>query len=154
MRKGSFNIVDIFVVIGIVAILILVVWYLFLKDAPVKVADDGSNTVTFVAKAYELEKEAVDQLKIGDKLVALDVYQPGKIVDFIIEPSKKIEAINGEIVIVKDPTLVDITVTMEVVPNKQKAYMDMGSQQIIVGIPYWIKTEAMHAEGIIVSIED
>jgi len=154
MRKGKLNIVDIFVILGVIAIIILAVWYLFLKDAPVNMADDGSNTITFVAKAYGLEKEAVDKLKIGDSLVALDVYQPGKILDFKVEPSQIVAAIDGEIVAIDDPTLVDITVTMEVVPNKQKAYMDMGSQQIIVGIPYWIKTQAMHAEGVIISIED
>ena len=152
MRKGKFNLVDVFVIIAVLLLIGAVVWYLFFKDETISFSGGNDTPITFTVRAYELNPDSVDQIEIGAKLVALDVYQPGEVVDFYTEPSKTVEAINGELVVVEDPTLVDLTVTMTVIPNRQKAYVDLGDQQIVVGYPYWIKTDAMHADGIIIDI--
>ncbi len=154
MRKGKFNIIDVIVVLLVLALVSVVGWYFLRDGGSTTTTKSGDNEVIFTVKAYELEKDAVDQLKVGAPLVALDTYQPGEIVAFEVTPSKSVEAINGELLVIEDYDKVDITVTVKAYPNIQRAYMDFGNQQIIVGNPYWVKTDAMHAEGIIVSIED
>lgn len=156
MRKGKFNVVDLFVALSIICVLVVGIWYFFLKDVDMGATLNQSEeqAVVFVAKAYEVNKEAVDLIKAGDILVALDTYQPGKVLEVIIESSQFVEAIDGQLVTVNDPALYDLTVTIEAYPNIQKAYMDLGNQQIIVGNPYWIKTADMHAQGEIIAIID
>lgn len=155
MRKGKINIVDIFVLVAIVAVVGVGLWYMFLRDSGAPGAATNTKrdqAVVFVAKATELEREAVSSIKVGDSVVALDTYQPGTILEVTIEPSKQVIAVDGELMVFEDETLVDLIVKIEAFPNIQEAYMDLGNQQIIVGNAYWIKTKDMHAQSEIISI--
>jgi len=151
MSKRKFNYVDVLVLV--VIIVVLIAGFLFLKKDNSGGGFVSNNVmVTFIAEADEITKEAVQQLHVGDSIVANGAFQDAVITNIKILDSGSVEAIDGELQMLADPSYSKIRVIISGKVNKYGPYMDLGGQEIKAGSRYYIKTDVFEAYGYVVKI--
>ena len=151
MSKKKFNYVDILIVIVVIAVLIGGFIYLQ-KDNGGEASVSSNITVTYIAEADQITKEAVQQLQVGDAIVANGTYQDAYITEIEVFDSTYVSAIDGEILYVNNPNNSKIRVTISGKANKFGPYIDLGGQEIKSGSRYYIKTDVFEAYGSVVKI--
>lgn len=149
MKK--FNIID-----GIVVLLLIVVGvgaYVYLtKDDSISAVETGKTEVTFIAQADGVLDSVVDTLKVGDQIIGNGYYEDATIVDVLVEDSCRIDAVNGELILVETPELKKVTVTISGTANKYGPYIDLAGQEIKGGSGYTIRTQFFEAGGKILTL--
>lgn len=151
MNKKRGTWIDIVIVVVVVAVIGGIIWY-GTRDGDQPIVSAGKVNITFIAEADKVPNEALDQIKIGDAVVASGRFQEAVIKDFQITPSYDVTAHDGEFVMVEDYGKSKITVTIEGQASKVGPTLDIGGQTIKAGNKYYIKTDVFEAYGLIVNI--
>lgn len=152
--KRKINSIDVLVIVIIVAVIVAGYWYMHRNEGSSTNIVSGKKTITFIAEADKVYPDVCKDIKIGDRMVAAGTYQDGQVVDVKVEDHQEVTAKDGEIVIVNDPTMKRLIVTIEAKVNQYGPYIDFGGQKVKAGDSYWIKTEEVSAYGSVVKILD
>ena len=114
----------------------------------------GGKNIVITVEASELTEEMVTDLKIGDQLFSQNNLQKGFVEEINIDPKvKSIVGEDGKIATYEDAEEVTVTVKIKAEVASSGPYMDLGGQEIKVGLPIKIKTTTVEFPGTIKHIE-
>ncbi|WP_313756131.1 DUF4330 family protein [Tissierella sp.] len=119
-----------------------------------EVVTAGGKNIIITAEASELTKEMVTDLKVGDQMFSQNNLQKGFVEEIDINP--KIQSVVGEdgkIVTYEDAEEITVTVKVKAEVASSGPYMDLGGQEIKVGLPIILKTTTVEFPGTIKYIE-
>jgi len=151
MKKRKFNYVDITIII--IVIVVAIGGFMFLKKDSGETSFVSNNiNVSFIAEADNITNEAVQQLQVGDAIVANGTFQDAYITSIEILDSGNMVAIDGQIQMLANPSYCKIRVTISGKANQFGPYIDLGGQEIKSGSRYYIKTDIFEAYGSVVKI--
>jgi hypothetical protein len=151
MSKRKFNYIDIMIILVILVVGFVGFKYVTRDDKEAKVSSNEVQ-VSFVAEADPVLNDALQQLSVGDTLVANGVFQDAVITNIEIKDSASVGALNGELIMVSNPENKKVLVTITGKANKFGPYIDLGGQEIKAGSKYYIKTDVFEAYGMVVNI--
>jgi hypothetical protein len=114
----------------------------------------GGKNIVITVEASELTEEMVTDLKIGDQLFSQNNLQKGFVEEINIDPKvKSIVGEDGKIATYEDAEEVTVTVKIKAEVASSGPYMDLGGQEIKVGLPIIMKTTTVEFPGTIKYIE-
>lgn len=114
----------------------------------------GGKNIVITVEASELTEEMVTDLKIGDQLFSQNNLQKGFVEEINIDPKvKSIVGEDGKIATYEDAEEVTVTVKIKAEVASSGPYMDLGGQEIKVGLPIIMKTTTVEFPGTIKHIE-
>lgn len=114
----------------------------------------GGKNIVITVEASELTEEMVTDLKIGDQLFSQNNLQKGFVEEINIDPKvKSIVGEDGKITTYEDTGEVTVTVKIKAEVASSGPYMDLGGQEIKVGLPIIMKTTTVEFPGTIKHIE-
>lgn len=119
-----------------------------------EVVTAGGKNIIITAEASELTKEMITDLKVGDQMFSQNNLQKGFVEEIDINP--KIQSVVGEdgkIVTYEDAEEITVTVKIKAEVASSGPYMDLGGQEIKVGLPIILKTTTVEFPGTIKYIE-
>ncbi len=148
---GFINVIDLIIILGIVIIGVFLASRLGNNNTTVTTS--AKQKLYIVAEAYKKSPEVVEGFIVDDKIVSQNKYQDGTI-DYvtITEANEIVTMADGELVAAKNPLLKDIEVGIRCLANVNGPYMDVGGQEIKVGLNYYIKTDKAEVHGTIKEI--
>lgn len=114
----------------------------------------GGKNIVITLEANELTEEMVSELKVGDQIFSQNKLQKGFVEEINISP--KINSIvgdNGKIITYEDEEEILITVKIKAEVASSGPYMDLGGQEIKVGLAIIMKTTTVEFPGTIKHIE-
>ena len=151
MSKRKINYVDIIIILAVV--IVLVAGYMYLtKDNSGATSVSNKVNVTYIAEADQVKNEVVQQLKVGDIIVANSIYQNAEITKVEILESYTLDAVDGQIVKLPSAETVKVRVEISGEANKYGPYIELGGQEIKAGARYYIKTDIFEAYGSVVKL--
>jgi hypothetical protein len=151
MKKGKFNYIDIIIIIIIIGVIVAGIMYMS-KDDDTEVVVSGKEHIIFIAEADGIDANTIKDLKVGDKLVALDSFQDAEITDIQVFDAEGVDVVDGEVITYSIAEKVRLVVKIEGNANKYGPYTEIGGQEIKAGSKYWIKTDTVQAYGYVVNI--
>lgn len=119
-----------------------------------EVVTAGGKNIIITAEASELTKEMITDLKVGDQMFSQNNLQKGFVEEIDINP--KIQSVVGEdgkIITYEDAEEITVTVKIKAEVASSGPYMDLGGQEIKVGLPIILKTTTVEFPGTIKYIE-
>jgi hypothetical protein len=140
----------------IVFILLAVVVFLNRGKLLNREVTSSSNTknIIITAEASELTADMVTNLEIGDQIFSQNSLQKGYISEIMIKPKQEIAVgTDGEIKVYDHKEEITITVEIEAEVATSGPYMELGGQEIKVGLPIIVKTTEVEFLGDIKHIE-
>lgn len=145
---GKVNIVDLFVVVIIVA-LVAAVGYRFLSPA---VNNEGTNPLTEDEYCYvtlycnQMVPEMSSSVKVGDKLVANGKYTDAEIVAIGEKPAAYVGYNSDGVAVLSDhPLWKDLTVVVKEKVSPNDVILKVGDQEVRVGYQYIFKTQRVES---------
>ncbi|OZV13816.1 hypothetical protein CIW83_02435 [Tissierella sp. P1] len=142
-----------------ITIIILLAVVVFLNRGKIikkskDVVTAGGKNIVITVEASELTEEMVTDLKIGDQLFSQNNLQKGFVEEINIDPKvKSIVGEDGKITTYEDAGEVTVTVKIKAEVASSGPYMDLGGQEIKVGLPIIMKTTTVEFPGTIKHIE-
>lgn len=153
MKSRRFGLLDYLIVIVAIAVVGLGINYLRSSD---KLESVELKTVTYLAEIGKEDRGFLDNIAIGDEIYhsPKDILV-GEIVDYEVRPSEIFhrDTERGEIVILDDPNLVDIKLTLEVEASLKNDVVNVSGEDILVGGGFNIKGKGYESYISIVEIE-
>lgn len=153
-KKKKFNFVDILVLVAILGIIFII----FNKDKLLKSNNanivTGKSHIIMKAKSPAVTMDVVNAFKIGDKAMAQGKILDGEIIDVEYVPSKLLEIKGDKAAIVESDEFYDLYVTFDMNVNRYQGYMEIGNQEIKVGVEHYLSSENAVSYGEIVKIEE
>lgn len=152
--KKKWNWIDtaiiIFIVVAIVSFLN--------RDKILNNNNSGVNSnrkdIIITVEAHELTADMVTELKIGDQIFSQNSLQSAFVKDIIIEPRLlTVVGDDGTVKAYKDSEEITINVILTAEVSTSGPYMDLGGQEIKVGLPMIMKTTTVEFLGNIKNIE-
>ena len=138
--KRKWNWVDTLVVVLIAAAVLLFLNRDRILGSGAGVASN-KRSITFTVEAKELSREMVTELKVGDKIYSQYKLQNATITDVIIRPAvKSMEAPDGTLKLYEDENEIVVEATVEAEVFASGPYLDLGGQEIKVGLSFILKT--------------
>lgn len=142
-----------------ITILILLSVVVFLNRG--KIINKSKDVVTAAGKniiitveASELTEEMITDLKVGDQIFSQNNLQKGFVEEISISPKvKSIVDEDGKITTYEDEEEITVTVKIKAEVASSGPYMDLGGQEIKVGLPIIMKTTTVEFPGTIKHIE-
>lgn len=145
---GKANIVDLFVVIIVVAI-VAAVGYRFLSP---DVNNEGTNPLTEDEYCYvtlycnQMVPEMSQTVKVGDKLVANGKYTDAEIVAIGEKPAAYVGYNSDGVAVLSDhPLWKDLTVIVKEKVSPNNVILKVGDQEVRVGYQYIFKTQRVES---------
>lgn len=118
------------------------------------VSSSNTKNIIITAEASELTADMVTDLEIGDQIFSQNSLQKGYISDIKIRPKQEsVVGRDGKIKVFDNPEEITITVEIEAEVATSGPYMDLGGQEIKVGLPIIVKTTEVEFLGDIKHIE-
>ena len=118
------------------------------------IAQSGGKNIIITIEADKLTKEMITELKVGDQIFSQNNLQKGFVEEIEINPCiKSIVGDNGKILTYEDKEEISIMVKIKAEVASSGPYMDLGGQEIKVGLPIIMKTTAVEFPGTIKYIE-
>ncbi|CAK7085162.1 DUF4330 family protein [Tissierella carlieri] len=142
-----------------ITIIILLAVVVFLNRGKIikkskDVVTAGGKNIVITVEASELTEEMVTDLKIGDQLFSQNNLQKGFVEEINIDPKvKSIVGEDGKMATYEDAEEVTVTVKIKAEVASSGPYMDLGGQEIKVGLPMIMKTTTVEFPGTIKHIE-
>ncbi|MBU5313897.1 DUF4330 domain-containing protein [Tissierella carlieri] len=142
-----------------ITIIILLAVIVFLNRGKIikkskDVVTAGGKNIVITVEASELTEEMVTDLKIGDQLFSQNNLQKGFVEEINIDPKvKSIVGEDGKMATYEDAEEVTVTVKIKAEVASSGPYMDLGGQEIKVGLPMIMKTTTVEFPGTIKHIE-
>lgn len=143
-KKGKFNIIDLLVIVMVIAVGI--VGYNYLAGSE----DNQPTSVVNLEVSVELDfikAEFKDTIQVGDTLIALNTSQSGQVISLEVLPYEEVQAIDGQLVPVEDPSYIRMIVGLEVQATKYGPYMDFSGNELKSGKLFRLETDAYGFEG-------
>ena len=110
--------------------------------------------IIITVEANELTADMVTELKIGDQIFSQNSLQSAFVQDIIIEPRLlTVVGHDGIVKAYKDSEEITINVILKAEVSTSGPYMDLGGQEIKVGLPIIMKTTSVEFLGNIKNIE-
>jgi hypothetical protein len=153
--KKGFNWVDIVILVMILAAvgIILNRDAIFGNEGVVE-SISSKKEVILTAKAASLPMEVIEAFKIGDRaLTGTKNIEGSEITAIRVEPSVVFELVDGNLVEVEREDYYDVYITFKGLVNSYASYMELGGQEVKVGVNYFLKTANAEAFGYIVGLE-
>ncbi|WP_353093399.1 DUF4330 family protein [Tissierella praeacuta] len=119
-----------------------------------EVVTAGGKNIVITAEASELTEEMVTDLKVGDQIFSQNNLQKGFVEEINVNP--KIQSVVGEdgkITTYEDAEEITVIVKVKAEVASSGPYMDLGGQEIKVGLPIILKTTTVEFPGTIKHIE-
>ena len=118
------------------------------------VVSGGAKEVRITLVGDELTREMVTDLKIGDQIFSQSSLQNGFVQDIEIKGKTKVEVNDqGKFFTYEDENEIEITVVIDGKVASSGPYMDLGGQEIKVGLPIIMKTTKVEFPATIKNIE-
>ena len=149
--KRKFNYIDGLIIVLILAVLVGGTWYLN-KDSDNGGIITRKTEVVYKAEAQNILSDAIEQIQVGDRLVAMGSFQDAEIIDIEYQEAYTVEAVDGQLEKVPQAGLKNIVVTIKGKANQYGPYIDLGGQEIKAGSKYYIKTDVFEAYGNVVEV--
>lgn len=151
--KRKWNWVDT-VVVGLI-LLVVVAFINRDKFSSQSVAvDSNTKKIIITAEASELTEDMVADLEVGDQFFAQYQLQNAFITDFEIKPKQETTiGDDGKVKVYNSNEEITITVDIEAEVATSGPYMELGGQEIKVGLPIIVKTTEVEFPGEIKHIE-
>lgn len=152
-KKFNINIFDIFIILIFLVLIFLLVNR---KNIKSNIGKEEKRTVIITAEAKDdITRDAIKDLKPGDKLFAQETFQDGEIISVDIQAKKnELVKTNGEIVVVDDAEFVNPIVKIKANVNYTGPYMSLGGQEIKAGVDMYVKTKDHAYLGYITNVEE
>jgi hypothetical protein len=149
--KRKLNYIDGLIIILVLVVLAGGVWYLTKDDGEGGITTRKTEVV-YKAEAKNVVENALEQIQVGDRLVAMGSFQDAEIIDIEYRDAYVVEAIEGQLEAIEQAGLKDIIVTIRGKANQYGPYIDLGGQEIKAGSKYYIKTDVFEAYGNVVEV--
>ncbi|WFA09128.1 DUF4330 family protein [Tissierella sp. Yu-01] len=118
------------------------------------ISSSNTKNIIITAEASELTADMVTNLEIGDQIFSQNSLQKGYISEIMIKPKQEIAVgTDGEIKVYDHKEEITITVEIEAEVATSGPYMELGGQEIKVGLPIIVKTTEVEFLGDIKHIE-
>lgn len=115
---------------------------------------NGKKEIYVTLYGSTIVPEAIDTLKIGDKLVANNVFTSGEIVSIDLKPAAYISTnSDGEVILSEHPLWKDITVVIKDKANSSNPILKAGNQEVRVNYNFILKTQQFEANCKVRGIE-
>lgn len=152
--KKKFNGFDYFVFVMIGLLILGGGYYIYRQGQgpSEKQTPSESKAWTFVVEAENVLEEVAASVQVGDQLVAMNKYQAAYIEAVEVIPDYSYEMIDDQLEKREKESRYRLRVTIQGDVNQYGPYVDLGGQELKVGLDYWIKTDHMHALGRIVDV--
>ncbi|MCK8060559.1 MULTISPECIES: DUF4330 domain-containing protein [unclassified Fusibacter] len=153
--KKKFNWIDIVILLLILSAVVVVLNRdaLFGSEGVVD-SISGKKEVVLTAKSPSVPMEVVEAFKIGDKaMTGTSELDASEITEVRWEPSIVFELRDGQLIQTSREGYYDLYVTYKALVNSYASYMELGGQELKVGVNYYIKTAHAEAFGYIVGLE-
>lgn len=114
----------------------------------------NEKDIIFVVEADELTLNMVSDLKVGEQIFSQNSLQSGFVENITLEPSL-ITAVgqDGKIHVYEDAEEITATIVIKAKVAFSGPYMDLGGQEIKVGMPFIMKTTGVEFASNIKHIE-
>ncbi|MDY0236062.1 MAG: DUF4330 domain-containing protein [Gudongella sp.] len=114
----------------------------------------NKREILITVEAEELNDDVITQLKIGDKIFSQYKLQDAEIVEFVVNPSWKTQVgPDGEIKYYEDEYERTLVALIKANAVSSGPYIDLGGQEIKVGLSFILKTTDFEALSEIKHIE-
>lgn len=153
---GFVNIVDLLVAIIIIGVIAVVGIRLTsnARNAEGQNPLDGKKEIYVTLYANSIVPEVADTLKVGDKLVANNVFTNAEIVSIDVAPAAYVSTnYEGEVILTEHPIWKDITVVIKDTVNASSPILKAGNQEARVNYSFILKTQQFEANCKIRGIE-
>lgn len=118
------------------------------------IATSGGKNIIITLEADELTEKMVSELKIGDQIFSQNNLQKGFVEEIEINPLlHSFVGDDGKVSTYEDEEEILITVKIKAEVASSGPYMDLGGQEIKVGLPIIMKTTTVEFPGTIKHIE-
>ena len=118
------------------------------------IAASGGKNIIITLEADELTEEMVSELKIGDQIFSQNNLQKAFVEEIEINPLLNTTVgDDGKVLTYEDEEEIMITVKIKAEVASSGPYMDLGGQEIKVGLPIIMKTTTVEFPGTIKHIE-
>ena len=118
------------------------------------IAASGGKNIIITLEADELTEEMVSELNIGDQIFSQNNLQKGFVEEIEINPLlHSFVGEDGKVLTYEDEEEIMITVKIKAEVASSGPYMDLGGQEIKVGLPIIMKTTLVEFPGTIKHIE-
>lgn len=155
---GLINIVDLIVLVVVIAIVGAVGYRAVspkLNASPEGVdTAQGEQYCYVTVTAQQIVPEAVDMLKVGDKLVANNEFTDAEIVSVTSSPAAQVNVnSDGQSVLSQHPLWKDITVVVKEKIDPTSVILKVATQEVRVNYPFILKTQTVECNSKIRGIE-
>lgn len=116
----------------------------------------GSNrkNIVITVEGSDITADMVTDLKIGDKIFSQNSIQNATVEDIQISPKENTKVgADGRIITYEDAQEATVTVTINAEVVTSGPYMDLGGQEVKVGVPFIMKTTQVEFPADIKHIE-
>ncbi len=149
--KRKWNWVDTLVIILIAAAILA----FFNRDRLSNgVAPSNRRSISFTVEAKKLPKDIITELSSGDQIFSQYKLQKAYITEIAVKPTEKTSvAPDGTLKVYEDTEEMILEATIEAEVLSSGPYLDLGGQEIKVGIPFILKTTDVEITSDIKHIE-
>lgn len=152
--KKKWNWIDTTIIIVVLLVIVVFLNRDKIINKGKDVVTSGGKNIVITLEANELTKEMVSELKVGDQIFSQNNLQKGFIEEISISPLvKSIVGDNGKVLTYEDADEITVTVKIKAEVASSGPYMDLGGQEIKVGLPMIMKTTTVEFPGTIKHIE-
>ncbi|NLX76625.1 MAG: DUF4330 domain-containing protein [Clostridiaceae bacterium] len=147
---GIINIIDLFVLLLVAAVVAGGIWYFSRKDTTEPVP---TEVYQVTIKCAGLDEKVADYLHVGDRLYYSGGFTDVAITGVTVEPAK-IDVVrdDGTITVSTHPELKDIYVTVKVTSKPDDPMLWIGQLHATVGKELVLKTQYVEVPGVITGI--
>ena len=153
---GKINIIDLMVLLVIIAIIAAICFRIFSKNQNADGTSplQGKQEVHLTLQAQLVVPEAIDQLKVGDKLVANNSFTTAEIVSIDYKKADHVTADqNGDVHLKEHPLWYDLTVVVKDEVNPSSPTLKIGGQEARVNYTFILKTQQFESSAKVRGIE-
>ena len=153
---GKINVVDLLIILVIVGIIAVIGVRLTSSNRNAQGQNPLSSEKEIYVTLYgnSIVPEAINTLKVGDKLVANNVFTNAEIVSVDMKPAAYITTnSNGEAILEEHPIWKDITVVIKDKVNASSPILKAGNQEVRVNYNFILKTQQFEANCKVRKIE-
>ncbi len=146
-----------FGVVNIIDLLVILLIVLIAVGAAYKTSNDegsSSEKIEYTVLLQCVRPDPAKSIHIGDKLVAKNNYTTAAITGVKSTPGLLVSTTDeGKRVMVNDPYLVDVLITIQDQAVVSSANIEAGGQELRVGKKYYVKSLDYEFEGVVQTIK-
>ena len=152
--KRKWNWVDTTIVIIIVVLIALFVNKDKILGSKEKVDVSNQKDIVFVVEADGLTQDMITELEIGDQIFSQNALQDAFVEEINIEPlTRPVYRSDTKVKVYEDAEEVKVSIKIKAKVAFSGPYMDLGGQEIKVGLPFIMKTTKVEFPSTIKYIE-